>query len=167
MLKILDRIDNYWGVAEKWLLTALLLTMLGLAFTQVVMRNLFSSGIEWADVTIRHMVLWVGLLGASVAAKEKRHLSIDIASRIIPAKFYHLVEALLCLVTFSVCGLLFWASVRFTQFMYEFGTGTLEGIPALVAGLILPLAFAGVAVRFALTGMHEIADFAKKMRGEK
>lgn len=160
MLRILDRIDEAWAVFERWLITALLLAMLGLAFSQVVLRNLFQTGIDWADVTVRHLVLWVGLLGASVAAKERRHLSIDIASRLLPERAKHVVEALLGLVTAGVCGLLFWASCRFAAFLYEYGTGSLEGAPALLAGLILPLAFAGIAVRFLLTTIRELAALA-------
>ena len=83
----------------------------------------------------------------------------------MPEKWYHLIEVLLSLVTAAVCGLLFWASVKFVQFLHEYGTGTLEGVPALVAGLILPLAFAGVAVRFGLTAIRELVAFARKMRG--
>ncbi len=162
MLKLLDRVDNAWAAFERWLITVLLLAMLGLAFSQVVLRNVLSTGIDWADVTVRHLVLWVGLLGASVAAKERRHLSIDIASRLLPERAGHIVEALLGLITAGICGLLFWASCRFAAFLYEYGTGTLEGAPALLAGLILPLAFAGIAVRFLLTTIRELAAFAAR-----
>ncbi len=165
MIRFLDRIDNAWAVAERWLIVGLLLSMLLLAFTQVVLRNVFSTGIDWADTTVRHLVLWVGLLGASLAAKEKRHLSIDIASRLIPKKWYHLVEALLCLVTGAVCLLFLWASFLFTKFLYEWGTGTLEGIPALAAGVILPISFAGISVRFFLRAVHEIVEFKRKITG--
>ena len=164
MLRLIDRIDNAWATGERYFLMVLLLGMLALAFTQVVMRNLFSSGLEWADVTVRHLVLWVGLLGASIAAKEKRHLSIDIASRLVPPKWYHLVDAFLCLVTTTVCVLFLWASYKFTLFLYEWGTGTLEGLPALAAGLILPLAFASIALRFLIRGVHELAAFRNQLQ---
>jgi C4-dicarboxylate transporter, DctQ subunit len=166
MLRFIDRVDNGWAAAERALLVALLLLMLGLAVLQVVLRNAFSTGLEWSDVMVRHLVLWVGLLGASVAAKENRHLSVDIASRIIPAKWYHLVESVLCLVTAAVCGLLFWASLLFAKFLYQEGTGTLVGIPALLACGILPLAFIGVAVRFLLRSAREVAGFVDKVRGK-
>jgi TRAP-type C4-dicarboxylate transport system permease small subunit len=165
MLRILDRIDDAWAAFERWLIAALLLAMLALAFSQVVLRNLFSTGIDWADVTVRHLVLWVGLLGASVAAKERRHLAIDIAPRVLPARARHVLEALLGLITAGVCGLLFWASYRFASFLYEYGTGTLEGAPALLAGLILPLAFGGIAVRFLLTAIREIAALVAGSKG--
>lgn len=166
MLRVIDRIDEAWVKVERAALVVLLLSMLGLAVFQVFLRNAFSTGIEWADVTVRHLVLWVGLLGASVAAKENRHLSVDIASRIIPAKWYLLVDSVLSLVTAGVCGLLFWAALLFTRFLYVEGTGTLEGGPALLAGAILPLAFAGVAVRFALRAVREVAGFISKVRGK-
>jgi len=137
--------------------------MLALAVVQLVLRNVFSSGFDWADVTIRHLVLWVGLMGASVAAKEGRHLSIDVASRLVPKKWYHLVDALLSLVTAAVCVLFLWASYRFTLFLYEWGTGTIEGLPALAAGLILPLAFGGIAIRFVIRVVHDLVEFKQQL----
>ena len=158
---IADKIDDLWGEFEKWLLVSLVLLMIVLAIAQIFLRNIFSTGIEWADVTIRHLVLWVGLVGASLAAKEQRHLSIDIASRLIPKKWYALVEAVLCLVTFAVTLLLLWASVMFNKSIYEWGVGTIsEGMPSLLAGLILPLAFVGVALRFLLRSVRGFIAFA-------
>jgi TRAP-type C4-dicarboxylate transport system permease small subunit len=161
---IIATIDDSWALLERWIIVALLLGMIGLSFTQVVMRNFFSSGLDWADVTVRHLVLWVGLIGASIGAKEKRHLNIDIASRLINKKYFHIVEALLCLVTASVSGLLFWASYLFAKFLYEYGTGMLEGKMALMAGIILPIAFAGVALRFLRRASIEIREFWVKIR---
>lgn len=165
MRKFIEGIDNGWVKVERALLLVMLLAMMGLACTQVVLRNFFDTGLSWADVTVRHIVLWVGLLGASIAAKEKRHLSIDIASRLIPAKWYHIVEALLSLVTAAVCCLLLWASVLFVKFLHEWGTGTLDGTPAMIAGLALPVSFAGVAVRFLIRAVLELSDFWNLMRG--
>jgi C4-dicarboxylate transporter, DctQ subunit len=166
MNRIIDRIDDAWAAAERWMLVALLLAMMALAFSQVLLRNLFSTGIEWADVAVRHLMLWVGLLGASIAAKENRHLSVDVASRLLPAKWFHAVEALLSLVTAGVCGLLFWASLLFMRSLYEFGTGTIQGVPAALVGLILPLAFAGIAMRFLIRAGREIAALSGKARGD-
>ncbi|MBN2527807.1 MAG: TRAP transporter small permease [Deltaproteobacteria bacterium] len=146
---------------ERWLLVALLAGMIGIAFVQVVMRNFFDSGLSFADVTVRHLVLWVGLLGASVAAREKRHLSIDIASKFIPIRFGHLLQSFLALITAVCCGMFLWAAVRFAGFMYEFGTGTLEGVWALLACLVLPISFFGIGVRFAVRMVLELRAFFK------
>ena len=154
-----QRASNWLAFFERWTLVTLLAAMIGIAFLQVILRNFFNSGIDWADVTVRHLVLWVGLLGASVAARENRHLSIDIASRLIPQRFSHLLTSLLCLVTAVCCALFLWASVRFARFMYEYGTGTLEGAWALLACLILPISFGGIGIRFLGRMLREIQRF--------
>lgn len=165
--RLFTRIDNGFSIFERWLLVVLLFSMIAIAFTQVVLRNVFSFGIEWGDVAVRHLVLWVGLIGASIAAKEKRHLSIDIASRLLPQKWSHLLEAFLNLVTVAVCILFLWASILFSKFLYEIGTGTLEGFTALLACLILPLSFFAIASRFLLRLFWELGDFRKKTTTNK
>jgi TRAP-type C4-dicarboxylate transport system permease small subunit len=160
---LINRIDDAWGSFEKYLLVSLVLGMILLAVLQIFLRNFFSTGIRGADIIIRHMVLWVGLVGASLAAKEERHLSIDIASRLIPKKWYGLVDALLCLVTFGVSLLLLWASITFNQSIYEYGglSGIDKGLPSLLAGIILPLAFASIGLRFLLRSVRGFIAFAK------
>jgi TRAP-type C4-dicarboxylate transport system permease small subunit len=162
MIRLLDRIDNAMAVAERTLLMVLLAGMIGLAFIQVVMRNLFSSGFGWADIAVRHLVLWVGLLGASIAAKENRHLSIDIVSRLISRRSQHALEAFLSLVTAAVCSMFLWASFLFSRFLYEWGTGTMGGVPALLACSILPLAFGGMAFRYLVRAIHEVIELHEK-----
>ena len=43
-----DRIDDLWAGFEKWLLVTLVLAMVLLAVAQILLRNVFSTGIEWA-----------------------------------------------------------------------------------------------------------------------
>lgn len=165
---IWQKAGSWLSLFELWTLVALLAAMVGVAVVQVILRNFFNSGIDWADVAVRHLVLWVGLLGASVAARKKRHLSIDIAARLIPERFAHLVESLLCMVTTACCAMFLWASVRFAEFMYEYGTGTLEGGWALLACLILPISFLGISIRFLVRMLLEIRTFISGLsRAEK
>jgi TRAP-type C4-dicarboxylate transport system permease small subunit len=70
---------------EDSLLVFILLSMIVLAFSQIVMRNLFGTGTIWLDPLLRIMVLWVGLLGALVATRQNKQIKIDILSRILPA----------------------------------------------------------------------------------
>ncbi len=64
---------------EKCLLSLLLLSILVLASADVVMRNLFNSGLEIAGPAVRLLVLWLGLLSAVYATGQSKHISIDIA----------------------------------------------------------------------------------------
>ncbi|MDE2237792.1 MAG: TRAP transporter small permease subunit, partial [Elusimicrobia bacterium] len=49
--------------------------MSSLAFLQVLRRELFGSGALWADPLLRSLVLWVGFLGAALAAAEDKHFA--------------------------------------------------------------------------------------------
>ena len=40
---------------------------------QVVLRQVFGGGILWCDTLLRHLVLWVGFLGAARAAGQHPH----------------------------------------------------------------------------------------------
>ncbi len=69
---------------EKGLIVALLSVMVGLSFLQVILRFFFSSGLLWADIFLRHLVLWVGFLGAAVATSQGHHFAIDLLKRFLP-----------------------------------------------------------------------------------
>jgi TRAP-type C4-dicarboxylate transport system permease small subunit len=60
---------------EKGLLVFLLSAMVLLSFSQVLMRQLFHTGLLWGDTLLRHLVVWVGLLGASLATMEGKHFA--------------------------------------------------------------------------------------------
>lgn len=55
----------------------LVAVMVGLSFYQVLLRQLFGTGLLWADTLTRHLVLWVGFLGAALAAAEGKHFAFE------------------------------------------------------------------------------------------
>lgn len=78
--------------------------MVLLAITQLLLRWLFNTGLGWADLQLRQLVLYLGLLGGVLAAAENRHIKIDIVThylhgelREVAQKGVHLVAALTCL----------------------------------------------------------------------
>ena len=62
---------------ENGILAVLLLSMLAMAVLQILMRNLFETGIIWGDILVRILLLWVGLAGAMVASRQGNHISSD------------------------------------------------------------------------------------------
>ena len=68
--------------AEDALLVLLLSAMIALASTQILLRNLFDSGFVWIDPLLRVLVLWLGLIGATVATRNNRHIRIDLLSKL-------------------------------------------------------------------------------------
>jgi energy-coupling factor transporter transmembrane protein EcfT len=70
VMKILTAINAWIAKIETIIIVIVLAIMILLAFFQVVMRNIFDQGLLWGDIFLRHLVLWVGFLGASLATRE-------------------------------------------------------------------------------------------------
>ncbi|MCB1607308.1 MAG: TRAP transporter small permease subunit, partial [Xanthomonadales bacterium] len=74
------RIVGWVARIEDGLLTALGLGLLAAAAAQLGFR-LFGSGPLWLDPLMRMATLWLALVGALVATRERRQLHIDVLAR--------------------------------------------------------------------------------------
>lgn len=133
---------------EDALLILLLISMVFLASSQILMRNLFDSGFLWIDPLLRLLVLWTGLIGATVASRDNRHIRIDLLSRVLPKKVHLAVQFMVGLFTAFVCGVIAWHGARWVRFDYEDGLLGFHGLPAWLLESIIPLAFGLIAVRY-------------------
>src|SRR6478752_4834082 len=68
---------------ENGLLTALVLLLVVLAGTQIVLRDLFHTGLSFADPLMRQLVLWTGMLGALAAVRDDKHIALDVLQRFL------------------------------------------------------------------------------------
>ena len=148
---------------ENALLVAMLAAMVLLAAAQILLRNFFDMSIFGADQLLRLLVLWVAFLGAVSASREGKHIHVDAIARWLPGRVNAGVAALTDLFTFCVCMALVWQSLRFVQSSRESGEMAFGSLPVWVAGLILPLAFALIALRYAL----RFVQHAQRARGRK
>ena len=81
LIQLTLRLDSYLARIEEFLLILILSSMVIFSFLQVVFRNIFSEGIPWADIFLRHLVLWIAFIGAALTTRYEKHISIDILSR--------------------------------------------------------------------------------------
>lgn len=135
---------------ETGLLVVLLAVMIALAGSQIVLRNLFDSGIGWSDPILRVLVLWVGMLGAMIATQQDKHIRIDLLSRYLSSAWRGYAARLNNLFSALVCALLSWHSARFVYFEWQDGNMLMDNVPAWVAESVLPFGFAVMTLRFAL-----------------
>ena len=141
---------------ENSLLIGLLALMVGLAGTQILFRNLLDLSLLEADQLLRMLVLWVALLGAVAASRDRKHISVDVLSRFLPARLHAGVRAFTDLFTIGVCLLLAWQSVRFVQDERAMAEQAFGAVPVWVTELILPAAFLLIALRYALHLRHSL-----------
>jgi len=147
-MKILTAIDAALNKVEGALLVTLLSVMVALSFLQVVLRNVLGEGILWADVLLRHLVLWIAFLGASLAVSHQRHISIDALTRLMPTRWKLVVRAATNLFAAALCFVLFDASRLFLEYEIEDGRILFLDIPEWYSQLIIPLGFALLTAHF-------------------
>ncbi len=155
-----QRWDDTLGRVEKFLVAAMLSVMILLAFLQIILRNAFSSGISWGDPLVRYLVLWVGFIGASLATKEGKHITIEVFSRWFSGNGSRYLKAIPHLVSAFICGLLTFAGWTFVQNEAQMGGTTFLNIPAWIPQIIIPVTFALMALRFASSFCAELAMIA-------
>jgi TRAP-type C4-dicarboxylate transport system permease small subunit len=130
------------------MLATLLFLMVTLAFSQIVLRNLFDSGFIWGEPVLRVLVMWLGLGGALVATRENNHISVDAVLRLLGPSTRLLAQTLTQFLTAGVCAVLAYHGTRMVMMDYEYGGTLVPLVPTWVAELIIPLAFGIMALRF-------------------
>lgn len=152
MLQGFQRLDAQLARFERLALILMVMALMGLGVLQVLWRNLLASGLFWVDELLQHLVLWLGLLGASLATRAQRHLSIDLVTRRVPQRWQRRLILAGAHIAVLVCGVLTLAAWTVVHAEYKAGTVLTFGVPTWMAQSIMPLGFAVMVWRFALHG---------------
>ncbi len=149
-MKLLQQLNSTIARIEGWLLVATVLFMVVLSFLQVVLRNLFSEGIMGADILLRHLVLWVGFIGASLATRDEKHINIDLFTRFLSGRKKMIANIIIYLFSIIVGYYLTTAAWTFVMMEREFETVLFGSVLAWYFQLIIPLGFALITFRFCI-----------------
>ena len=140
--------------AENALLVAVLLFLVAMSFVQVLLRLLAGGGLLWADTVNRHLVLWVGFLGASAASASEKQFAFEAITDRLPQAWRAAAAGLARLSAVVIALLLAKASWSFMlderatgQVLVSIGRLPVPGWPFAA---ILPAAFALVAAHTGL-----------------
>jgi len=153
LLSLLERIGR---IAEDTALVVLLGSMVVLAFTQIVLRQFFDSGIGWADELVKIIVLWLAMVGSIAAARDNRHIRIDVLSHVLPGKLVIVSRIVVDLFAAAVCAVIAWQAWRYLQIEIEWQETVLEDLPAWIAHAIVPAAFLLISYRFLVSVASKI-----------
>lgn len=150
LIALLSRLDRAGRQLETIALVTLLSSMIVLAVGQIVLREIFSTGIIWADELLKIMVLWLAMVGSIAACRDDRHIRIDAVSHLFPEWLMKITRVLVDVFAAIVCGVIAWQSWRYLQIEIEFEDLVLVSTPAWIAHIVLPLAFALISYRFVI-----------------
>lgn len=132
---------------ETGCIAVLVLAMVLLAGAQILLRNLFDSGLSWADPLLRAMVLWTAMLGALAAARDDKHIGLDVLAHFVHGTARRAIHLVTLLFATGIAGLMAWYGWGLVQLDYD-GTGKIAGIPQWMIEAIIPIGFGLLALRF-------------------
>ncbi len=147
---------RYLHRLEDSLLVVLLSLLIVLASTQILLRNLFDTGLVWIDPLLRVMVLWLGLIGATVAAREQKHIQIDVLTRLLNPKIFLVVQTGVYLFSAGVCLVIAWTGARWIQLDFEDQITSFIGPPAWSLEVVIPISFGIIGSRFLLHSLSSL-----------
>jgi TRAP-type C4-dicarboxylate transport system permease small subunit len=90
----------------------------------VSMMGTLPEGYSWAQSYGLFLLLWVGFLGASIAARDRRHLRVDLMRKLVPPKWLPHFNAASYLVAAA-----FTAAIFYLGFHYLFGADSSYMMP--------------------------------------
>jgi len=134
--------------------------MIVLAVLQIVLREVFGTGIIWADELLKLMVLWLAMVGSIAACRDDRHIRIDVLSHLLPDWLVRFTRVLVDVFAAIVCATIAWQAWRYLQLEIEFEDQVLVDTPAWIAHIVVPLAFALVSYRFVILAAKRISIMA-------
>jgi C4-dicarboxylate transporter DctQ subunit len=135
------------GRFEVGVISVLLLALVFLGCMQIVLRNFFHSGVLWADPLMRHLVLWLGCLGAALATTRVRHINIDVFSRLVPRRHRGYRRAVVYGATAAATFFFGVAALRLVVDERAFGDFAFGAVKTWTLQTVLPFAFFLISYR--------------------
>lgn len=154
----LARADALGRLIENAFLSLLLAGMIGFGALQIILRWSGAGSLVWADEAIRLMVLWIAMIAGVAAAREDRHISIDVLSRFLSPRVRGVAAAIVDLFTAAVCFALAWYGGVMVQYAFEDDDIVLTGLPAWIFQAVIPVAFLLMGYRYMLWFLRRAAQ---------
>jgi tripartite ATP-independent transporter DctM subunit len=124
--------------------------MVVLPLAEIAWRLMFKAGIPASGPILQNLTLWVGFLGAAVAAREGRMLALATGQLMPEGRLRHAAGVFAATVASLVSAMLARASAELVSVERDGGLEIGAGIKVWLVELVLPIAFALIAIRVAL-----------------
>jgi tripartite ATP-independent transporter DctM subunit len=121
--------------------------MVLLPLAEILARRLVGRGIPGSIPFVQHLTLWVGFLGAAIAARENRLLALATGTFLPPGKAARVAHGFALTVGAGVAAVLLRGGLDLIRLEREAGSVIAVGLRAWMAQIILPASFALIAWR--------------------
>ncbi len=145
--------------------TGALKALLGLGLIAMVALNVANAAgrygglptLTGADEALVYGMIWIVMIGAMLAARQRDHLCIDLLPAALPRAAARLLRLLTDAATLTVCAFIAWHSLDFIQRIGMIGQTSMGlGIPMTWAHSAIFAGFAGMALMAALLLIRDL-----------
>ena len=132
---------------ENLLLVVALAAMLLLPVTEILLRQVFKTGVSGSSAIVQHLTLIVGMLGGAIAARDGRLLALSPVQTLLKGRARVAAKVFSSGFAAAICFFLCLASLQYVLALKPLGKILVYGIPVWVIQLFLPLGFGLITLR--------------------
>ncbi len=114
-MRFIRKFDEFLAVFEKFLVVVFFSALILLITFNVISRNLFQISFQKILEISPSLVLWLALIGSSLALRNQRHIKLEILLRFFSDKFKAFAIISGSAFGMTVMGILFWVSIEFVR----------------------------------------------------
>lgn len=114
--------------------------------------------LEWIDILLRHLVLVCGFLGAMLAAKRRKHITIDALSKVMPAKVLPVTESCTSALAAMICVILAISGWNLVEIGLEFPKELMSWADEWMFQLVFPIGFLMLAFHFGVRAFEGFGE---------
>lgn len=147
---------------ENWVLVAITTAIILFSGIQIVLRNVFESGIAWVPPLLGALVIWVGLLGALIATRNNAHIKINVLTTYLSEKYRCIAFIVSHLFSAIILFILFYYAIEFVKLDLETDAKAFASVPVWAVQVILPVTCLLMALRYSIYTIVNIADMMQR-----
>ncbi len=158
-MQTLKTIDAYIAKFEKLLVVVMIFSIVGVNVLQIFLRFLEVKMPSYATSINQVIVLWLAMVGGSLATQKAEHIKVDFLSRYLRGRQRSYIMIAINLFAVIIGGILTWYAIGFIRMEYEMKeTFTAIPIRLWILQLIMPISLSIIVYRFFLLLIEEISN---------
>ncbi|MBT3216307.1 MAG: TRAP transporter large permease subunit [Candidatus Marinimicrobia bacterium] len=149
--RFVDRLK--WG--EDTLALVVFTVMVFLPAFETITRLFGRPGVPASAVIVQHLTLWIGFIGAVLAARQNKLLALTTHPLFVPDEAFHFGRWVAKNISLLVVVTLAWGSWQLLRIEYQYPMDIAPNISRWVAQLVMPIGFSLIALQIYFSSSND------------
>lgn len=137
----------------------LLAVLVATTLLQVLSRYVVRQPFDWTEEAARYLFVWVGMLGAGIAAKDRAHFFVDLLLERMPPRLGKYVTVVTGVVSSTFLLAVSWAALELAL------SNGVQDSPVLTIPMSVP--YLAIPVGLGLMALFTVSDTVRTLRGSR